>query len=127
MAVNSKSFILEHSHWEGTFTWGPPPASAAPGDVWTTTLSAQMTCGADGGGAITRAVSMSESASWTDMTKGTLWVDVSCQNGSASKALSIVFPTYDPSWGPDVQEEVDVSVESPAGDDHWKYVYTWQP
>jgi hypothetical protein len=108
---------------EGSVSWGPPPASAAPGETWTSTLSAQGTCSdaSDplGGGGLT------VEATWTEggrVTSKSSSVETSCQEGSASADLSWAFPAHDG----DNLTILAYGGEA-HGEDLWTYTYTWQP
>jgi hypothetical protein len=116
-----------HRNEVSSVSWGPPPASAAPGDTWTTALSAEGTCSFD----IDEqgwAVSVSVIAIWTEAgQKGTRdWsAGADCQKGSASTPLSWAFPVHDEFSGDKL--EIAVSGGDSHGGDSWTYRYEWRP
>lgn len=123
----STSFNFEgppHRNRQGSVSWGPPPASAPPGDTWTTTLSAQGTCSDD----IDEywVESLKVRAIWTEPggygTKE--WsVEATCQKGSGSTELSWAFPAG--------MAGGTLTISATGGDDDggdtWTYSYQWQP
>jgi hypothetical protein len=118
-----------HRHQVGSVSWGPPPASAAPGDTWTTTLSAEVTCSSDDPGTIGGDETLDVQALWTDdsgLAQTKQWNAVaSCQQGPGSADLSWGFPAPYISSGATL--EIDVSGGGAKGSDTWTYSYQWQP
>jgi hypothetical protein len=113
-----------HRHETGSSTWGPPPASAAPGTVWNMTLSAQGSCSYD------------LDLSWAEgIGASVLWVEggefhnqswsasATCDKGSASAQVSWTFPTY---RGQGDEVEIDVSGGDEHCEDGWTYTYEWK-
>ena len=116
-----------HRHEEASVSWGPPPASAAPGATWTSTLSAQGTCSFDidsqGWG-----VGVSVAALWTAAGEKTTqqWsAGADCQKGSGSTELSWTIPVHDQYSGETF--EIDISGSDENGGDSWTYIYQWKP
>ena len=126
-------------HRQGSASWGLPPASAAPGEKWTATLSASYSDSS------IKSCTGSDADVGADVSvKATWWADyetpkeddfditATCRNGSGSKQLSWVFPAHvDGTCGIDSACDVDISVAAQAGledsDDVWTYHYQWQP
>jgi hypothetical protein len=114
----------------GSVSWGPPPASAAPGDTWTTTLSADVTCSSDDPGTIGGDENLTVQPLWTDdhglVQVTPQWnVFASCQKGSGSTDLSWVFPAPYITSGATL--DIGVSGSGAKGYDTWGYHYEWQP
>ena len=116
-------------HEEASVSWGPPPASAAPGSIWASTLSAAGTCSGDidfawaaGGHAW---------AEWTEAGEKQFYspsewdTTVTCSRGPDSVSLSWAFPAHGQFTG-DVLE-IEVSGGDPHGSDSWTYHYEWRP
>ncbi len=107
----------------GTVSWNPlPPASAAPGDVWNTTLSAQLTCSSNSRTATSGAWELSVFILYATTSQHLL--SLTCGQGSGSVKASYVFP-------PATDDNVTYIgvVGGAAGElvDTWLYTYTWQP
>jgi hypothetical protein len=114
-----------HRHEESSSSWGPPPASATPGVVWTTTLSAQASCLGDIDESW--AAGLGAAVFWTEegVTDNKQWdVAATCQKGSASTAVSWVFPAY---RGAGDKVEINVNGGDSHGGDGWTYKYDWKP
>jgi hypothetical protein len=115
-----------HRNEVSSVSWGSPPASAAPGEAWTSTLEAQGTCSFD----IDEqgwAAGVSVVAIWTEVGQKVTkdWsVNVSCQKASESTQLSWTFPVHDTTS--DVLE-IDASGGDSHGSDSWTYRYQWKP
>ena len=115
-----------HRNEVSSFSWTPPPGSAATGDVWISDLSAQGTCSFDideqGWGG-----SVSWIAIWTDggvkSTKMSESAGVDCQHASGSLQTSWTFPIHDEFSGDTL--EITVSAGDSNGSDDWTYTYTW--
>jgi hypothetical protein len=117
-------------HTEGALSWAPPPATAAPGDKWTTTLAASYSS--------TKCVPGQESAVaaearwWAeDGTPGDDFFRVAadCSSGQASKPLSWAFPAVPTKCG--TVCEIYVTVTAMSGVNgasvFWKYTYVVKP
>jgi hypothetical protein len=113
-----------HRHETGSVSWGPPPASAAPGDIWTTTLSAQGSCSGDIDESW--AIGVSAVILWTGHSDINHTVAATCQKGSQSAETSLAFPAVH-EGGFDDSIEIDVSGGEPHGGDYWTYKYEWRP
>ncbi len=116
-------------HYESSVSWGPPPASAAPGDTWTSTLSAAGTCSGD----INEvwAAGVSAWAEWTEAGQNQFYgpsewdVTVTCSRGSGSASLSWAFPAHGQFTGDAL--EISVSGGGSLAYDTWVYHYEWRP
>ncbi len=116
-----------HRNEVSSFSWTPPPTSAAAGDTWTATLAAQGTCSfdiSDGWGG-----SVGWIAIWTDggakSTKMSESAGVDCQHASGSAQTSWTFPVHDQFSAETL--EIMVSAGDSNGSDDWTYHYTWTP
>jgi hypothetical protein len=116
-------------HDESSVSWGPPPASAAPGDTWASTLSATGTCSGDIDYAW--AAGVDAWAEWTEAGEKQFYgpsewsATVDCTRGSGSAALSWAFPAHGQFTGDAL--EIDVSGGDSHGHDAWTYHYEWRP
>ena len=111
---------------KGAGSWGPPPASAAPGDGWTTTLTATGTCTEPDG---LWASYVTATAIWVDNNGQHAAVigsaDIDCSKGAASTPVTWIFPDGAKSQGRPL--EITVSAGDTNGSDSWVYQYVWQP
>ena len=125
-STNGRVTISSDTEYQGgvlhavtTVSWGPPPASAAPGDTWATTLSAEVNSSFV-------LVAMGVDAFWTGdggVAQTEHWrvaVDPGNTTGSSTTDLSWVFPSPYPASG----SKIEIVVSSV---DDWTYTYTWQP
>jgi hypothetical protein len=113
------SFDRQTSSGKGSGSWAPPPATAVPGDTWTTTLSAKMTCTGDTGLDANPRLEIHPSS-------GVAAVLASCDNGPQSSPLSQVFPSA-PGAGEPSSFDWDLYVKWDVTFGIWQYHYTWQP
>ena len=140
MTINSgngsiaASFTNADQRTEGSATWGPPPKTAAPGDVWKTTLTASGTCSGVSAGLPLAAVNIK--ASWwagAEQPREDEWdVSASCGESPGSTDLSWAFPDHiDGTCGVSNACTVDIVERGNAGFsetvDSWTYHYGWQP
>jgi len=121
---------------DSSLTWTTPPTSAAPGDAWTGTLSAAVTC------------SSGLPETWSDTvtvagtyrndpddpysydTTGRWTASASCGHGAQSTQLSWVFPAQGLHGVLNDQVEIGVIATGAASwdiQDTWTYIYHWQP
>jgi hypothetical protein len=114
----------------GSVSWVLPPANAAPGDVWNTTLSAKSTCGID---SRMDGLELSTGLSWDSKDSDAKKVaggGITCRQGSGSVEASFTFPqapASDSSWiNLVVNGGFGMGTGSPAGD-AWNYYYLWEP
>jgi hypothetical protein len=116
-------------HEEASVSWGPPPASAAPGSTWASTLSAAGTCSGDIDFAW--AASVDAWAEWTEAGEKQFYgpsewaAHVDCTHDSGSASLSWAFPAHGQFTGDTL--EIDVSGGDSHGSDTWRYSYEWRP
>lgn len=121
------SFQWQTSGGKGSGSWAPPPASAVPGDTWTTTLSAKMTCTGDTGlSANPRLRIITPDGSGAITPDGSRGVEATCWNGPQSSPLSLVFPSAP---GADEPSSFDwfLYIDGQVASGSWQYHYTWQP
>jgi hypothetical protein len=130
----ASSYQTKDQDTEGSASWGPPPASAVPGDTWDTTLSAGGTCTGVSPGIPLAAVSIK--VSWwagSEQPKEDDWdVSASCGGGPGSTKLAWVFPAHiEGTCGLGNICSVDIFEHGNAGltesEDSWTYHYEWQP
>ena len=120
---------------DSSLTWGPPPASAVPGDTWTAPLSATATCTSGlsgkpgGGGVFVAAEYWARAIGDPDPdNKHTEWsVQIYCGHEAQSTQLSWAFPAH----GDNGEIKITVKASGISGIwtamDDWEYTYTWQP
>jgi hypothetical protein len=118
-----------HLNETSSFSWTPPPAAAAPGDVWTSTLEAQGTCTFDAADLQSWGGSVGWLALWSSagekMNKMSETAGTDCQHASGSAQTSWTFPVHDEFSGDAL--EISVSAGDSNGSDDWTYTYTWEP
>lgn len=124
-------------HVESLLTWGPPPDSAKPGDIWTTNLSVQITCKAGTTASAVSWVRITRTANALPDTDLARWdLSARCPNGSESKDLSFTFPDLRLAQGETgtrlhivvLNEAANASGTLGAfGGNEWGYEYEWQP
>ena len=114
-----------HRNEHGAVSWGPPPASAAPGDAWTTTLSATGSCRFDLD--LSWAMGVSVAITWTsggELQTKSFDATATCEHGSGSSPLAWTFPAH--VAGGDTLD-IHVGGGEPHSSDTWTYHYTWAP
>jgi hypothetical protein len=116
---------------EGSMAWGPPPASAAPGDTWATNLSVTANCGS--GPRFSANVRTEATYGAGPDLKSQFWeVASSCGDGAQAKQLSWAFPTLQEAHlGPAGALSISVQAWATSGEvsvarDVWTYTYQWQ-
>jgi len=131
--------VTARANTVGYVSWGLPPASAAPGDAWTTKLSAKyadsaaVSCGdleaAEGAGVSIKIAWWAKS----DAPKeDDFELAAGCKGTSGSEDLSWAFPVHiEGTCGLANACTVDMSVYAYTGlenaDNTWKYHYEWRP
>lgn len=127
------SYQTADQQMSGSASWGPPPASAAPGDTWTTTLSADGTCSGVSTGVPLAGVNIK--ASWWEGSQQPEehdWgVSASCGGSPGSEKLSWPFPAHIEGTCDGGACAIDIFEQGNAGlgvtEDSWTYHYEWQP
>ena len=119
---------------DSSLTWGPPQASAAPGDIWTATLTAAATCSsglrgeqfADGVFAVAKYWARGIGDPDPEDTETQWRVNTYCGHEAQSTQLSWTFPAH----GLDGEIVITVKASGVSGVwgvmDDWEYTYTWQ-
>jgi len=114
-----------HRNERGSASWGPPPANAAPGDTWSTTLQAQGSCRDDLD--LSWAMGVSVALTWTtsgSTQTASFAASATCEKGSASSPLSWAFPAHEAD-GDTIA--IYVSGGEEHSSDNWTYRYAWVP
>jgi hypothetical protein len=115
-----------HRNQTSTATWGPPPTSAAPGDKWETTLSAQGACAYDLD--LSWASGVSVGIMWRDTGEGHsagFGATATCEKSSEITPVSWAFPAHASS----LDDALEIAVQAGGfhGSTTYTYKYTWQP
>jgi hypothetical protein len=136
-------------HYDASTTWTPPPASAVPGDTWTTILSARSSCKLvtwfegrpiypQGGAHISVWVSLgSQGEIYTDTSEPSE-ATADCSSGSGEDPavesqdtkLSWAFPdlTYSEDDSTRALDTLRIEVDCAGyGETTWSYLYEWKP
>jgi hypothetical protein len=115
------------AHQEGSISWGPPPASAAPGQTWTSTLLASLTCSGNVDSWKLEPLGLGVTAPGLEVAgngnKGSEGVRATCTNASASTELSWAFPT---DGYPGRTFNIVVRGGGSSGGGGWTYQYEWR-
>jgi hypothetical protein len=135
-SISDGSFTAVHRQ-TGTFhysatavaTWDPPPASAVPGDTWTSTMAVRGTCEFDVEPRWKMSIGATLIADGADNAEQILEDAATCAEGGTSIELSLTFPQ--PLDRRSVYGDTPVLIRLGGGDSHssggWIYTYRWQP